>query len=214
MKQLKCAPWSAHSILPWGCYSLGALLCVCFLKSAYFHSARVEHRHTGAEPQNLHVGKKNVNTLSTHWPMLIFLWCPKSARLFDGLIYCLGSRLRAPVVNFYSSKGVESVFFCFVSKLIIFNRQLQLKFVCVLYVARRTPCLGKGPTSPVTSAWLCSTAPTAAVGRKASWARCSAASPCAKSSITRTSSARWSEKVCRRRIVPQMPSCKVQREAS
>lgn len=65
----------------------------------------------------------------------------------------------------------------------------------MLLVMRRTLCLERGPTSPVTSAWQSSTVPIAAAGGKVSWVHCSASSPCAKSSTTLTSSARWRRKV-------------------
>lgn len=64
-----------------------------------------------------------------------------------------------------------------------------------LLVASRTQCLERGHTSPVTSAWLSSTAPTAVAGRKASWVLCSAVLPCVKSLITQMLSARWRKKV-------------------
>lgn len=68
----------------------------------------------------------------------------------------------------------------------------QSDFLCLC----RTLYLGKGPTSPVTWAWLSSTARTAAAGERASWVLCSAASPCVKSSIIQMWSARWRRKVC------------------
>lgn len=73
-----------------------------------------------------------------------------------------------------------------------------MKLICsykfCLYLCR-TQYLEKGPTSPVTSAWPSSTVRTAAAGARASWVHCSAASPCVKSSITQTWSARWRRKV-------------------
>lgn len=65
-------------------------------------------------------------------------------------------------------------------------RQRTSYGICVC----RTPFLERGPTSPVTSAWLFSTVLIAAAGEKASSARCSAAWPCVKSSTIRMLSAR------------------------
>lgn len=67
--------------------------------------------------------------------------------------------------------------------------------VVFLLAVSRTQCLERGHTSPVTSAWLSSTAPTAVAGRKASWVLCSAVLPCVKSLITQMLSARWRKKV-------------------
>lgn len=52
---------------------------------------------------------------------------------------------------------------------------------CGFFFLCRTQCLEREPTSPVISAWLSSTAPTAEPGEKVCWVHCSAVLLCVKS---------------------------------
>lgn len=87
-----------------------------------------------------------------------------------------------------NNKAEFKIFFCF--------HPTPVFFFFFLHIVCRTQCLERGHTSPVTSAWLFSTVPTAAAGVKVSWVRYSAVLPCVKSLITQMSSARWRRKVC------------------